>query len=426
MEICYQLSDDSKYLQRIQKIKKQSIDQSAGGEEEKTEENVRQSERKKVHEEEKAPEWSEEGAYRAYEVILQQYREITSLTSEEWNRDAAEYLAQFPSLKRAIMDDYFTPAHYDAMAGGDEQCELAYSYFDIDYNGIPELLLWHLHHEATIFEIYVYNGMDAVALNLGKVSEDTYYPYDVYTDGTICIYGYDAEYYRLNDDGYSVERVYLPQEEIDNTVSQNFFNGENDWTIFAHDIEPIMTDRYLSESDMHTIFAQEIETFSEIYFFYDDFDGDGINEAYGITGEYSEADELYTDVMIYYISPDGSCYCMTEYDDVYGYLTLMRDEPEEKLLQVGKRKFLLWELSANGSGSLTYVFGADRGVPYEPNISRNYMCFGMKSAYVTEEDTILLGEGTYVGYTNDFSQGYHDYAPHYFVFDEEELQFMEN
>ena len=427
MQICFQLTGDGRYWDQILKIKQEHSEAFADSAERKSEESsVETDERQEEIEEQPIPEWSEEAAHRAYEVVLQQYQKIIELTPKEWNRDAERYLAQFPDLQRAVMDDYFTPTHYDAMIGGDEPCELAYSYYDIDYNGIPELILWHLHHEATIFEIYVYNGLDAVALNLGETSEDIYYPYNIYDDGTIWIYHDDSEYYRFHDDGYSVERVYLSQEEIEKVVSQNILSGEIGWTIFAHDIDPIVTDSDLSESDMNTIFREKIGVLSEIYFFYDDFDGDGINEAYGITGEYSEADELYTEVMIYYISPDGSCYCMTEYDDVYGYLTLTRDESEEKLLQVGKRKFLLWELSANGSGSLTYVFGADKGIPYEPNISRNYMCFGMKSAYLTDEDTTIPDADTYVGYTNDFSQGYHDYAPHYFVFDEEELQFMEN
>ncbi len=94
-------------------------------------------------------------------------------------------------------------------------------------------------------------------------------------------------------------------------------------------------------------------------------------------------------------------------------------------MQAGNHKFLLWELSANGSGSVTYVYGADRGLPYEPAISGRYMCFGMQSGWLTGDALVLPDSNTYVGYESDFSQGYHDYIPHYFAFDEATIQFVE-
>ena len=430
LEICHNLSGDSDYLNRIQVIKEKYDDRNEkeSKQGEKVEQETEEQEDIEEQEESRGPvfEWSEEAAHRAYEVILQKYKEVTSISPEAWERNADQYVTQFPDLKRILMDDYFTPSHYDELFGGDEPCELAYSYLDIDGNGISELLLWHIHHEAEIFEIYAFNGIEAVALRLDGATEDIYYPYSVYADGTIWIYRDDSEYYRFNDDGCSVARVNLSQEDIEKTERQNILGTEIEWTIFAYDVEYVVTDDHLSEEDLHTIFEENIRSSAEICFFYDDFDGDGINEAYGITGEYSEVDELYSDVMIYYISPDGTCYCVTEYDDIYGYLTLTRDDPQRGLLDAGRYKFLLWELSANGSGSVTYVFGADRGMPFEPDISRRYMCFGMKTAYLTEDDAIMLGENTYVGYEGDFSKGYYDYLPHYFVFDEEQLQFIEN
>lgn len=197
--------------------------------------------------------------------------------------------------------------------------------------------------------------------------------------------------------------------------------------IKPEEMEVAVTDNLLSEAELHAIFVEKIGNTPEAYFFYDDFDGDGIHEAYGIAGNYSDGDELYLDVMIYYISPDGTCYCPTEYDDIYGYLTLMLDDPQGTLLQVGRHKFLLWELSANGSGSETCIFGADKGMPYEPEISRRYMRFGMQSDFLAGDGVPLsdVDTDTYVGYISDFSQGYHDYIPHYFMFDEEELQFVE-
>lgn len=156
LEICYNLSGDSHYTERIQDIRKR-YDVGISGERGKGEKIKQESEEKRA--EEPIPEWSEDAAHRAYEVIIQEYTEITGISPEEWRHDSEQYFARFPDLKQAVMDDYFTPSHYDEMIGGDEPCELAYSYFDIDHNGISELILWHLHHEATIFEIYVYDGI---------------------------------------------------------------------------------------------------------------------------------------------------------------------------------------------------------------------------------------------------------------------------
>ena len=33
-------------------------------------------------------------------------------------------------------------------------------------------------------------------------------------------------------------------------------------------------------------------------------------------------------------------------------------------------------------------------------------------------------DGIYVGYTGDFSKGYHDYIPSYFIFDDETNEFV--
>lgn len=426
LEICSHLSDGSQYLDQIHEIKQKHPEEFEKNEEQKAEEGEREAMELEVQEEQPIPDWSKESAYRAYEVVLQNYREIVGLPSETWFRDADRYLAQFPDLNRSLMDEYFTPSHYDPLIGGDEPCELAYSYYDIDHNGIPELLLWHMHHEPYIYEIYAYNGMEAVSLGLCGTAEGPYNTCLVYTDDRIIVFPQDIDsnlkYYQLDSDGYSVKQVEVSQEETDS--GQSILSGEIDWVVFAEDVELAVADSHLSESDLHTAFVNEIGGASEIYFFYDDFDGDEIYEAYGVTGNYSEIDELYTDVYIYYISPEGICYCPTEYDELYGDLTLRLDEPKGTLLCAGKYKFLLWELTAGGSGSLTYVLGADKGIPYEPSISRSYMFFGLKTDLLSGDGTILTDADTYVGYTSDFSQGYHDYIPHYFVFNEEQREFL--
>lgn len=171
-----------------------------------------------------------------------------------------------------------------------------------------------------------------------------------------------------------------------------------------------------TEEELHAIFSDTVSQDQEIYFFYDDFDNNGENEAFGITGYYNEADGLYNDVFIYYISSDGSCGCVNDHEDLYGYLTI------GSLLSVNNHKFLLWERSAGGSGSATIIYGVKDGTVYEPEISGEYMCFGTSQDYMGIIDS-TQPENSYVGFSSDFSKGYHDYIPVYFVFDENAAEF---
>lgn len=151
-----------------------------------------------------------------------------------------------------------------------------------------------------------------------------------------------------------------------------------------------------------------------LYFYYDDFNGDGKKEAFGVTGDEGDSVGVHNNVKIYYVSSEGNVVCMNP--NLYGYPTT------EELLTAGNSKFFLWEASGGGSGSITYVYGVKDGQAYEPEVSGCYMCFGTSLDYmgITGE---TQPEGTYVGFTSDFSKGYHDYIPSYFLYDENSGEF---
>ena len=134
-----------------------------------------------------------------------------------------------------------------------------------------------------------------------------------------------------------------------------------------------------------------------------DYDGDGKEEAFGITGSKLDESFLCDKVNIYYISSDNEITKLES--DTYGFFN--------GIIQMENgQSFLLWEVSAEGSGSVTIICGVKEGQAYEPDISKNYMLF-------QECD-----EG-YIGYVSDFSKGYHDWIEHYFKFNEENGQFEE-
>lgn len=147
------------------------------------------------------------------------------------------------------------------------------------------------------------------------------------------------------------------------------------------------------------------------YIIVDDYDGDGRQEAYAVLAQADTEFGFSEWAAVYYITPDGFIFCVrNRLDDGTEMCGFLRDTdnyaqaPQSVLLSAGKQKFLLWEVSAGGSGSTTELFGVRDGVPYQPEISGQYGSFRQDG-------------GKYYGSTSDFSKGYHDYIDHEFTFD---------
>ena len=122
---------------------------------------------------------------------------------------------------------------------------------------------------------------------------------------------------------------------------------------------------------------------------------------------------LYCDVKIYYINSFGDISCVresTKYGDrLYGYLLPQShdttDTVDNFLISTSTSKFMVWEVSAGGSGSSSIILGVKGGKAYEPAISDQYMVFHQND----------LSE--FIGLTSDFSKGFHDYIENVFIYD---------
>lgn len=156
-----------------------------------------------------------------------------------------------------------------------------------------------------------------------------------------------------------------------------------------------------SQENSHAIFQDEAKN-TEI--FYDDFDDDGYNEAYGITG--NRLDGAYENVQIYYIASDGNVLRVASDVDLYGWC--------RGLLDTGTSKFLVWDKSAGGSAGVSYLFGVKNGKAYQPIVSGKFIWF-----------TYLEDKNIYAAESSDWSQGYHDYVTSYYVFDSATSEFVE-
>lgn len=87
--------------------------------------------------------------YGAYDVILNRYREACAISPDNWAENAGNY----PDLHQYVLEWYHIPNHYEEDIG-DEPYEIVYAYYDIDGNGIPELILTAHSHEPFPFAIY--------------------------------------------------------------------------------------------------------------------------------------------------------------------------------------------------------------------------------------------------------------------------------
>ncbi len=153
---------------------------------------------------------------------------------------------------------------------------------------------------------------------------------------------------------------------------------------------------------------------SSAYFLPADYDGDGTEEAFAVTGT-SDGEIGYYNAKIYFINSKGdiTCVCDKTYsgDSLYGYLH-QENDTNDYLLNTTTAKFIVWEVSAYGSGSDSIILGVKDGMAYEPDISNCYMNFG------------LTDSGEFVGYTSYFTSEGHQYDEKVFIFDESSGQFI--
>lgn len=200
-------------------------------------------------------------------------------------------------------------------------------------------------------------------------------------------------------------------EDISSATQDEPEPSEQDNTS-SEEIDPAASTPPTAESQenkesLHKAFKDASGGANELYFLYYDYDGDGVNEAFGITG--NESEELCTGVSIYYISADGKCKSIAD-----GESGMLSTYLGKDVLDTGSRRFVVWCHNVGGSTSSSYIYGVKGGDVYEPSVSGKYDYFSP-----------ALGDNRYTAEMSDRSQGYLDHLMKSFTFDAASGEFKE-
>ena len=136
---------------------------------------------------------------KAYDVVLNEYRDICSMTRDEYDSQYKEN--DYPYVNQLMM-------RYYHIYGG---MQIVYTFYDIDGNGVDELLIGNGNeNKASIIGLYAFDGEKAVTLNNTAGERQSV---KVHTDGTIKIQNSESasststKHYRLDASGYKLTEV---------------------------------------------------------------------------------------------------------------------------------------------------------------------------------------------------------------------------
>lgn len=308
----------------------------------------------------------------AYETVLDEFRAFCTDTRERGSYGIEGTVAAYYHIYEGV---------------------LYYSYYDIDQNGVPELLLSMGDSEdiGEIVDVYGLNGSEAVCIQgndtLGDRSRLT-----IYDDGTLyredsggASYG-EYTFYRLASNGYELEEIEKYTYDSDRMPAP-FFNSreslaDNEFYALFNNYEVVSgmewqkleVEEIADYDQFYMAFVSKIGTEREVYFWQDDFDCDGREEAFGITG----IEELCNleNVRIYYVASDATVSCIDEIPSMYGYgdsYFMYPDIEDYVLFDTGSAKFLML---GGIEGQKIWVYGVRNGNAYQPEISGKFCEFG--------------------------------------------------
>lgn len=191
----------------------------------------------------------------AYKDFISEYEEAASISEEEWFNNQDEYRNKYGNLNFDLLNEYHKGEHYDEMLDGDVQEVLLYAEYDIDGNGIPELIIALGVTEISISDIYSFDGEKVVNI-FGNSNFET--GYSIYTNNIIVQYRADGySLYRLS----GIECVELPESEKNRIQIDNQWDYTGDeWTIFAEDVPAEVENLNLAED---FIYEKLVEYYSK-------------------------------------------------------------------------------------------------------------------------------------------------------------------
>lgn len=208
----------------------------------------------------------------AYKSVIDRYIEASQIEESEWFNNQSAYEEKYQDLNIEVLNTYHQGTHPDELFGfEDEPCVLLYAEYDIDGNGVPELLIGRAIQEIVPVDIYSFDGNSAV-----KLFGDDSATYSIYTNGLIIQHlPQQYQYYKL--DGIKTAPVDNASIDRDTQLKYDWDYTLDDWTIFAEDVkglidfnteETVTTDEVnnIEENKSSIMSAQEICEKVQIYY----------------------------------------------------------------------------------------------------------------------------------------------------------------
>ena len=341
-------------------------------------------------------------------------------TAETDASNASEY--EISAEERAIAEAYREVVKNYSNGEADTP---QYDFGFIDNDNIPELLIAGGNSDAAGVEIYTCK--DGAAQRTGVFGQDGNMRYLPYED---TIFTHQADmgcslntWYHLDGSIIHTLRNTIegqepdPVNEVDDTaVSKEEYESLADQIHTAYPYEQMTMcgkdtnmydfsdntgfselERYLADKARLKA-ALEKETGMESYeFICADYDKDGKQEAFAVTGkpnDYEDEYVFYDNARIWFVSADGVVTEMTS--------------PEEgqrfRMINTETALFYVFERHAYGSSSVSYIYGVRNGKPYEPAFSGNCEMFRRADLYDrTEEEPVVTEPFVYT--TSVFPEG---------------------
>ena len=297
-----------------------------------------------------------------------------------------------------------------------------YCFKDLDNNGIPELIISmsSCADYGWIIDAYTYNSGEVVHL----LETNTRSGYAYCKDNTVYFTstgnsGEQLEQRMKFEDNklHNLQRLYFEAEtetwyydendtdNLDKTQMReiSYEESENLNLFDTCPLEIKLFAQYGSEDngsvDLIGEFSKVVGNEKILYFIEADYDGDGKNEAYGITGNvvYSDIDNF----KLYFISSTGDCKNVFNIDSVYGYGSAYSSQDDFKkynIMYEGNKELLF---IGGYDGQEVWIFGVKNGDSYQPEVSGRY------SDYFKEDD------GTLVFCPHEGGEGYFETRYHF-------------
>ena len=348
----------------------------------------------------------------------------------EEEKDAGEDILDIYS---SILDSFY----YQMTGSWDETDDISYMFYwdytyvqspsdagymltDMNGDGTPELLVSTVKdaEDGLIYDLYT--CADGVAVHTASSGERT--RYSICEDGTVfyegssgannssyAAYGidtedgslelkeavrYDADQDKDNPWFHGTDGGYDGKNGFDYSLMSNISEEEAQGIIDSYHIAPLeltLFDGYTPRGDMpadmslRAAYQSAIGSETDLFFECMDYDMDGTEEAFGVTGVDDGSD--IADFKLYHITPEGKVSCIATLDMLFGYGGMS----PASIMDTGSAKFVVY---GGACGQETWLYGIRDGELYQPEVSGKHSDF-------------LQIDGVYVAMPHEGGEGFY-------------------